>query len=120
MSIEIVNDYIKRVEKLWGTEYWVVNNESYCMKFLFVIPGRCSSLHYHKIKDETFYMERGVVFIEIGGEVMELRQGQSVRLKPGQRHKFWNEKGSEEATIVEVSTRHADEDVVRLEESKIL
>ena len=120
MPIEISTDYMKRVDKVWGTEYWIANNESYCMKFLFLLPGRCSSLHYHKIKDETFYIERGVVFIEIDGETVELRQGQSVRLKPSQRHKFWNEKGSEEATIVEVSTKHDDKDVVRLEESKIL
>lgn len=117
--MEIVNEYIKRVDKLWGTEYWIANCDLYCLKYLILLPGRCSSLHSHKEKDETFYIDHGIVNLQLCDETVMLHQGQSVRILPGQIHKFWNA-GLEEAVIVEVSTHHDDKDVQRLENSKVL
>ena len=57
---------IKWVAKLWGAEKWLVNNEIYCAKELILVNGYQCSLHYHKIKDETFYILEGEVEIEMG------------------------------------------------------
>lgn len=54
MSIEIV-------PKGWGYEKIIVNNDHYCGKLLYIIKGCKTSLHYHEIKHETFFVESGKV-----------------------------------------------------------
>ena len=56
------------VVKSWGTELWFANNKKYCGKLLTVIPDIWSSngkFHYHKIKDETFFIIEGMLWLEI-------------------------------------------------------
>jgi mannose-6-phosphate isomerase-like protein (cupin superfamily) len=112
---------IKTVEKVWGTEFWIANNEKYCLKYLYIEPGRSSSLHYHKVKDETFLIDQGYCHLQMGDKELVMYPGDSVRLMPETPHRFWIPKGQlDGCMIVEVSTHHDDEDVVRLEESRIL
>ena len=113
--------FINDVEKIWGREFWVVNNDKYCMKFLFIQPGGCSSLHSHKKKDETFYVDEGYCFLEVDGTTTRLETGDSVHLEPGMKHRFWVPKEQPHGCmIVEVSTTHDEADVVRYEASKKL
>jgi mannose-6-phosphate isomerase-like protein (cupin superfamily) len=49
----------KYVPKGWGFERWIVNNDKYCGKELFVAKDRKFSVHYHEKKDETFYVIEG-------------------------------------------------------------
>lgn len=112
------------VPKLWGFEEWLVNNELYCGKVLHIRPGYRCSLHYHKIKDETFVALEGTTKLEWrtpdGQTRLETLRGDernAVRLPPGTPHRFWAMEG-ERSMVLEFSTRHDDEDVVRLEESE--
>ena len=50
---------MKIVQKGWGYEKWICNSEMYCGKLLFFNAGMKCSYHYHKIKDETFYVQSG-------------------------------------------------------------
>jgi mannose-6-phosphate isomerase-like protein (cupin superfamily) len=50
---------IKHVDKGWGYEKWIVNKEEYCGKLLFFNKDKRCSWHYHKIKDEVFYLQSG-------------------------------------------------------------
>lgn len=54
---------IKIVSKGWGFEKWITNTEKYCGKLLYVIKGKKCSLHYHKLKDETFFIHSGKVIL---------------------------------------------------------
>jgi mannose-6-phosphate isomerase-like protein (cupin superfamily) len=54
---------MKYVPKGWGYEKWIVNKPEYCGKILFIAQDRKLSLHYHKLKDETFYIQDGDVDI---------------------------------------------------------
>ena len=54
------------VSKGWGYEDWIVNTEKYCGKVLFFKKGKKCSWHYHKIKDETFYVQSGKVQLLYG------------------------------------------------------
>lgn len=45
------------VEKSWGHEDWIANSPLYCGKDLFIKKGKWLSLHYHKLKTETFYVQ---------------------------------------------------------------
>jgi len=60
---------MKTVDKDWGRELWIVNNDKYCGKILELNKGYRCSIHYHKIKDETFYILEGRVLMEIWDEV---------------------------------------------------
>ncbi|MDO8515946.1 MAG: PfkB family carbohydrate kinase [bacterium] len=103
------------VSKVWGYEKWLENNEKYCAKLLSLNKGYQCSLHYHKIKDETFLVTSGHVRLELGGEVLHLRPGGFVRVPPGTKHRFT---GLEDSLIMEVSTYHDEADSHRIEESR--
>jgi len=110
---------IQTVQKLWGYEEILVNNEKYCAKFLYLNPGFQSSFHYHREKDETFLVLEGSCELSTPEELLVLRKGQSYRLFPGASHSFSAADGKP-CVILEVSTPHKEEDVVRLSESRSL
>jgi mannose-6-phosphate isomerase-like protein (cupin superfamily) len=106
---------IKFVTKLWGSEAWLVNTDKYCAKYLNLVEGYQCSLHYHKIKDETFYVLDGKIELELSNKTLLLKKGDSHRLRPGDIHRF--RAITPQAKILEISTTHYDEDSYRLEKS---
>ena len=111
---------MKFVKKSWGNELWFENNEMYCGKLLVVRPGEWSSrgkFHYHKIKDETFFIVDGTLRLDIAdddGKVKKLilLENDSVRIKPEVRHRF-TAQSTKVCKFVEVSTTHSDDDSYR-------
>src|SRR5260370_30961190 len=47
------------VLKGWGREIWIANNPLYCGKILEIRKGKRCSLHFHKLKTESFYLRSG-------------------------------------------------------------
>ncbi|MBU0614629.1 MAG: cupin domain-containing protein [Nanoarchaeota archaeon] len=103
----------KIVDKVWGHEEWIVNRE-YCGKKLVLKKGYRCSMHHHKNKDETFYLVKGKVLLELAGKKQVLKPGDSVLVLPGAKHRFT---GLEDSEIIEFSTHHEDSDSYRDEES---
>ena len=101
------------VPKEWGEEHWIVNRE-YCGKKLLLKKGWRCSIHYHPVKDETFHLESGLVYLELEGQGRLLRPGDTVHIPTGTPHRF---NGLQDSVILEFSTRHDDDDVVRVEPS---
>lgn len=95
--------------KAWGEEHWIVNKE-YCGKKLVLRAGHRCSIHYHKIKDEVFYVTSGLVLMEVGDSVRVLAPGMKQHIGPNQRHRFT---GLENSEIFEFSTCHSEEDSYR-------
>ena len=52
---------IKYVPKGWGYEKWIANCEKYCGKLLFIVKGKQCSWHFHKLKDEVFFVQSGKI-----------------------------------------------------------
>ena len=102
---------IKKVKKDWGSETWLVNNELYCGKILFLKKKHRCSVHYHKDKDETFYILSGALVLELIGDSIILKKGDAYRLVPNTVHRF---SGLEDSEILEISTHHEDSDSYRL------
>ena len=67
-------------------------------------------MHHHRIKDETFYINKGRVLMEVDGETLILKKGESLLIKPYIKHRFT---GIEESEIFEFSTHHEDSDSYR-------
>jgi mannose-6-phosphate isomerase-like protein (cupin superfamily) len=101
------------VGKEWGEEHWIVNR-AYCGKKLLLKRGFRCSVHRHPVKDETFHLEKGLVWLELDGKGRLLRPGDTVHIPPRTPHRF---SGLEESVILEFSTHHEDEDCVRDEPS---
>ncbi len=74
-------------------------------------------MHYHLIKDETWYVDEGEFLYRWidteNGEVneVELKEGDSVRQYPGQPHQLL---ALTDGVVFEVSTQHFDEDSYRI------
>lgn len=103
----------KEVKKEWGKEIWITNRD-YCGKKLILNKGFRCSMHYHKNKDETFYILKGKVLMEIGMQKNIMLPNDSILIKPGQKHRFT---GLEDSEIIEFSTHHEDSDSYRDEVS---
>jgi mannose-6-phosphate isomerase-like protein (cupin superfamily) len=105
------------VPKGWGHEIIFENNELYCGKLLVFKKGAKFSMHYHMIKDETWYIQEGeFIYRWINTETAEVIQevltvGDSVRQRPGQPHQL---EALTDGTIYEVSTTHYDSDSYRV------
>ena len=109
---------IKFVPKGWGYEKWIVNKSKYCGKLLFLVKGKKCSWHYHKIKDEVFYVHSGKVLVKFGegdniGEANEviLEQGDNFYVPTSLRHQMIALADTE---LFEFSTEHFDSDSIRL------
>lgn len=108
---------MKFVSKEWGYELWIVNNDRYCGKILFIKKGKNCSYHYHKIKDEVLYVQDGkIVFIHddlLGkNKAFEiLEAGDAWHVTPGIVHQMI---AIEDTFIHEFSTQHFDEDSHRV------
>src|SRR5689334_3155765 len=119
----------KTVDKVWGQEVWLVNNERYCAKLLHVNAGWQCSLHMHPIKKETFIVLDGGVCLEVAQgntdsaplvtKQIQLVSGESYTLEPNTFHRFFSYT-DQPAVILEISSTHSDDDVIRLEDSKPL
>jgi quercetin dioxygenase-like cupin family protein len=107
----------KRVEKAWGYELWIINNELYCGKLLCFKQGAKFSMHYHMIKDETWYVNEGeFIYRWIDTETADvieqkIHKGDVVRQRPGQPHQL---EAITDGVIFEVSTQHFDSDSYRV------
>lgn len=112
-----------KVPKGWGHEVIFVNNELYCGKLLVFKKGCKFSMHYHMIKDETWYVNEGEFiyrWIDTDeGEIKEtkLKVGDSVRQFPGMPHQL---EALTDGVVFEVSTQHFDSDSYRIYKGDVL
>ena len=111
---------IKVVEKVWGKEFWYANEPEYCMKILAIQSGFQCSLHYHPIKKETFLCVDEGILVEVNDTYRVLKEGDTCTVDPNTKHRFSYNGGLSSARLMEISSHHSDDDVVRLEPSRKL
>ena len=112
---------INFVPKGWGFEKWIVNCEEYCGKLLFFVKGKRCSWHYHKLKDEVFFVQSGRIKVlysapewdevEDACEVI-LEKGDNFHVTRGMRHQMI---ALEDTELYEFSTQHFDSDSYRIQ-----
>ncbi len=109
---------LQTVTKVWGREIWISNNALYCGKILEISKGKRCSLHYHKLKTESFYLRSGRLRVRLKESPdsalvreFELNSGECLDVSPGLVHQM---EALEDAELYEFSTQHFDEDSHRL------
>ena len=110
---------INFVPKGWGFEKWIVNTEEYCGKLLYFVKGKKCSWHYHKLKDETFYIQSGKILLKYSdnddisdAKEIILNKGDKFHIYRQLRHQMF---ALEDTELFEFSTQHFDSDSHRLE-----
>jgi mannose-6-phosphate isomerase-like protein (cupin superfamily) len=119
--------------KTWGRERVVDSNARYAGKILEVtVPGQACSIHYHKLKTETFYVLKGRLVLEIFDRVAVtaptpvplqvnrkfifcLHPKENIHLNPGIPHRFWMADAAEPVEVFEFSSPDSPEDSYRIE-----
>ena len=104
--------------KGWGREVWIANNDRYCGKILEIKKGRRCSLHFHKIKTETFYLHSGQLKVRVKEsaespaiEEYLLNPGECMDVPVGLVHQM---EAVEDSELFEFSTQHFETDSHRL------
>jgi len=104
--------------KGWGRELWIANLPLYCGKILELNKGKRCSIHYHKIKDETFYILSSKVQMNLyhnsypgDPTSIVMQPGDTIHIPQKLSHQFI---GLEDSQILEISTQHFEEDSYRL------
>jgi len=109
---------INFVPKGWGFEKWIVNCEQYCGKLLYFVKGKRCSWHYHKLKDEVFYVQSGKILVKYSDDddladasEIILERGDNFHVSTGLRHQMI---ALEDTELFEFSTQHFDSDSYRI------
>lgn len=99
----------KIINKGWGHEDILIHTEHYCAKLLvFDREGAKSSLHFHKLKDETFLIQKGsfkLITVNTSNAAEEdhvLAVGDTYRLRPFALHQLIALE--DDSVVLEVST----------------
>ena len=110
--------HMNHVDKGWGWERWICNGPEYCGKLLFFEADKRCSWHYHKLKDEVFYLQSGLMIVKYseGNDIEKASQkilnpGDNFHVYRGLRHQMIAIQDSE---LFEFSTQHFDSDSHRI------
>lgn len=106
----------RKVDKPWGYELIWAQTDRYVGKILHINQGESLSYQFHRVKDETIRLLKGVLEmdLETNGvrQKVRLAPGQNLHIVPGMKHRM---SAVEDCDVLEVSTPELD-DVVRLED----
>ena len=128
---------IPKYQKGWGFEYVIANDRDYCGKELVLYEGKKCSIHYHKIKKETFFVITGNMVVDLYDRPFEVENGDLARtveellgtgqletesvnmtvgdsllIEPGIPHRFLGL--AKETHFMEFSTEHFEWDSYRI------
>ncbi|MDO8673368.1 MAG: N-acetylneuraminate synthase family protein [Dehalococcoidia bacterium] len=107
VDLEISHHYgIDRFHEYGLTMCTIVNRE-YCKKLIIVLPGQKHPEQYHRVKEETFHVLYGDVWLNLNGSMSQCRAGEVVTVEQGVTHSFGTEGG---AIIEEISSTHRADD----------
>jgi mannose-6-phosphate isomerase-like protein (cupin superfamily) len=90
--------------KVWGSTELVLRTTAVEIHRIIIKPGGYCSTHYHKYKNNMFYVESGEIEIhtlkDYGlNDKTVLKEGQTYTVKPGEKHRFYSSRLS---TVYEI------------------
>ena len=109
---------ITKVDKPWGYELVFAHTSKYAGKILHIRKGESLSFQYHEKKEETIYLYKGKMTLEIQDKnsplkVLELKAGESFHIAPHLKHRMI---AQNDCDVFEVSTPELT-DIIRLKDA---
>jgi len=101
----------------WGYYEILADFPDHKVKRIVVYPGKRLSLQRHAHRAEQWTVVRGSPIVVLDGQEIRLRQGESVHIPVGARHRIWNP-GEGEVVFIEVQTGtyFGEDDIERFED----
>lgn len=102
----------------WGWFESLVVGDSFQVKRICVRPGAALSLQSHKYRSEHWIVVEGIAKITIDGDVKNLKQGQSVYVPLGAKHRMENTSDLPMLLIeVQIGSYLGEDDIIRYEDA---
>ena len=112
-TMEIYHHYgIERFNEIGAVFINVVNKE-YCKSYAVIQPGQEYPSHYHKIKQETFYVLYGELEVIREENRYLLKPGEILDVERGEEHSFRSTTG---AVFEEISTTYVRNDSIYIDQ----
>ena len=107
----------RTVYRPWGSFTSLELGEGYQVKRITVEPGKRLSLQSHRHRSENWIVVRGEALITIGEEQLRRREGESVFIPVGTKHRLENP-GAELLEVIEVQSGSylGEDDIIRYED----
>ena len=90
-----------------GAALITIVNRDYCKKIIVQIPGQVHPNHYHKRKEETYFVLHGDLEVNLNGSIKKLSSGDKLVVQPMVWHSFTTKTG---VIFEELSTTHYNND----------
>lgn len=74
--------------------------QSHSLAIITHPAGMATVDHHHTVADEVYFVQSGRGHIRIDGEVREVATGDTIIIRPGQRHKLWADAGEDLVLVV--------------------
>ncbi len=107
VDLEVSHHYGIDLFPQYGITMATVVNREYCKKLIMILPGQSHPEQLHKVKEETFHVLHGDVWVNIDGQKRQITRGDVVVIERGMKHSFGSETG---AVIEEISSTHSGND----------
>jgi sialic acid synthase SpsE/quercetin dioxygenase-like cupin family protein len=114
VEIEISHHYGLEKFQEWGAVIINCINREYCKKLIILLPEQKHPVHFHRKKEETFYMLYGDMHVNLNGRERVCKAGDMTVVERGAKHSFSSEHG---AIFEEISTTHYKNDSYYEDES---
>jgi mannose-1-phosphate guanylyltransferase/mannose-6-phosphate isomerase len=97
------------IEKPWGKVATYALNQPSSVRVITVEPGQETSVHYHRMRDETWVVLDAGLTIEIGNRVVETTPGEEFMIPAEETHRIRN-LGTGRGRILEIAYGYTTED----------
>jgi len=100
----------------WG-EFYILYDSECKIKKIVVNPQKRLSLQSHKFRDEYWLVLNGQGKCQINDEILEIKKGDSVKIKKEQKHRLIND-SENILEIIEIQTGEyfGEDDIIRYED----
>lgn len=107
VDLEVSHHYGIEQFSQYGITMATIVNREYCKKLIVILPGQTHPEQFHKVKEETFHVLYGDVWVKIDGQEKQITRGDVVVIEREMKHSFGSPTG---AVIEEISSTHSGDD----------
>ena len=101
------------LKKPYGRSLVLTPERNYGVFLVEIEPGKATSLHFHRIRHEAFFVRQGTLTLHLQKGIVILNPGELSGSKPPELHRLSNE-GSGTLQILEFFVPNSIDDIVRL------